>query len=316
MSDTPQVSVIMLVGHQRERAESALTSLLGQTGLERCEILVWDSAPESHPPIAGSDQPPVRVVVPASRRDFGRMKAEAVRLARGEVVLFLEEHVQVAPGWLEAMAGRFDGSWVAVGPCVENANPDVGLSKIMALLNYGLWTPPVGQGEVSLLPGNNSAYQRQALLDLGDDLASLLVSDTVLQWTLMAKGGRLFLEAEAAIRHLNPTTLANCLKAEFTYHWPFAGIRAQSQGWSRWKSLRYLLLSPAIPWLRLRRSLALNAEKGMVPPWKLLRHLPHLVLMFHAAVLGQIMGLLFGPSRGVELFTAFELNSSRPAKGA
>jgi hypothetical protein len=305
----------MVIGHERDRAEKSLAHVLAQLGDKRAEVLIVDSAAELYPPIAGSDHPQVTVLVPPAIQDFGRMKAEAVRQVKGKIVLFIEDHVQAEPGWLDAMLAALDGPWVAVGSQVKNANPDVGLSRVIGLINYGLWAPPVERGEVPLLPGNNTAYRRQTLLDLGDALEALLISDTVLQWKLLAEGGRLFLEANACIRHLHPTSLANCLQTEFAYHWPFAGVRARTFNWSRWKTLRYILLSPAIPWLRLRRSLAINARKRLVPTWQLVWHMPQLILMLHAAVLGQIVGLIRGPSQGVELFTAFELNSPRQVKG-
>lgn len=315
MSDPPNFSVILIVAHQRARAELALASVLAQEGLKAAEVLVVDSASGEVPPLAGSDHPRVRVLTPSNRQDYGQMKAEAVRQALGEVVLFIEDHVQAQPGWLMALAKAFDGPWVAVGAQVENANPHVGLSPIVALVNYGLWAPPVDRGEADLLAGNNTAYRRDALLAYGDTLGSMLVSDTVLQWHMQSRGGKLFVENAAVIRHLNPTTLRNCLLAEFTYHWPFAGVRAGAFGWSFWQKLRYLVLSPAIPWLRLRRLLKLNAQKHLITPGELLAHLPHLVLILYSAVLGQMAGLISGPERGVALFTDFELNSPRPADG-
>ncbi len=315
MSETPSVSVILVVAHQRARAELALASVLAQEGVDEVEILVVDSAAGAYPPLPGCDQPGVRVLIPPNREDFGEMKAEAVRQATGDFVLFIEDHVQAQPGWLRALSKAFDGPWVAVGTQVENANPYVGLSPIVALVNYGLWAPPVDRGEADLLAGNNTAYRREALLAYGDTLGSMLVSDTVLQWHLQSRGGRLFVETGAVIRHLNPTTLRNCLLAEFYYHWPFAGVRAEAFGWSFWQTLRYLVLSPVIPWLRLRRLLKLNAQKGLVTSGKLIPHLPHLVLILYSAVLGQAAGLISGPDRGVTLFTEFELNSPRPADG-
>ena len=78
--------------------------------------------------------------------------------------------------------------------------------------------------------------------------------------------------------------------------------------------MRYIVLSPLIPWLRLWRTLRLNAAKQMIGQAALLLRLPQLILIFHAAVAGQLAGMLGGAQRGIELFTAFELNSPRPTK--
>lgn len=316
MTEKPQIAIIQLIGKPRQRAERALASVLAQESLEAAEILLVDSVAPAYPPLPGSEHPQVKVIQPTNPAHFGAMKAEAVRQAKADLVVFVEDHVEADPGWLKAILAACEGPWSAVGCQVLNANPEIGISKAIGLVNYGLWTPPVSTGETDLLPGNNTAYRRDVLLQLGDELADLLTADTVLQWRILADGHRLFLESAARIRHLNPTSLGNCLRAEFYYHWPFAGVRSAIEGWSFWRRLRYVLLSPAIPWLRLRRALRLNAAKHMIRRADLTRRIPQLILIFHAAVAGQLVGLLLGPRRGIELFTVFELNSPRPTEEA
>jgi hypothetical protein len=48
--DVPSVSAVLLVGRQRDRAAGALASLLGQDGIERCEVMVFDADPDAVSP--------------------------------------------------------------------------------------------------------------------------------------------------------------------------------------------------------------------------------------------------------------------------
>ncbi len=60
-SDAPALSVILVIGGQRERERRALQSLLGQSAIDRMEILLYDLGPVDCPPIPGSDHPRVRL---------------------------------------------------------------------------------------------------------------------------------------------------------------------------------------------------------------------------------------------------------------
>ena len=60
-SEVPALSVILVIGGQREREARALQSLLEQSAIDRMEILLYDLGPVDCPPIPGSDHPRVRL---------------------------------------------------------------------------------------------------------------------------------------------------------------------------------------------------------------------------------------------------------------
>jgi len=163
-----------------------------------------------------------------------------------------------------------------------------------------------------MLPGNNSAYRRQALLDLDPELNRLLLADTVLQWRLSEEGGRLFAEPKAVLAHRYPTTLLSAAKGEYLYHVCFADVRARSFEWPWSMRIAYAAGSLLIPWVRLVRMLRTTKETENA---ELLRKNVFGVLyLLYAAVLGQAVGALFG-SRGTELrFSNYELNEPRPTR--
>lgn len=309
-SDIPDVSIIIIVGGHRRRAARALNSLLVQAGLDRSEIILVGRSSADIAGLAESQQPPVKLLIPTSF-DYGAMKAEAVQLARGRIVAFLEDHAFAAPGWLQGILGSLHEPWVAVGGAVRNANAGVGLSGTMAILNYGLWMPPLAEGESQWVAGNNSAYLREALLEAGEELAVLLATDMVLQFWLKVNGHRFFINPAIEIEHLNETRMLDAMRALFFYHWCFAPTRARMLSWSLSQRLLHLTISPLVPWLRWFRLLRLANERGRLDEFKPLLAL----LLLHVAVMGQNLGLIFGSDGGRRRMADIELEVSRDETG-
>lgn len=312
----PRVSIAMVVGKRRARAARALRSVLRQPGIDQTEIIVLDAGGVGVEPLPGSDHPAVRTLQADDANTFGTLRARAVRQARSPIVAFLEDHIEVGPDWLSGLLQAFEGRWAAVGAEVHNLNAQVGISPLIALINYGLWTPPMQKGEASMLAGNNTAYRRQVLMAYESELDDLMLSDTVLQWRLTGDGHRMQADPSVVIRHLNPTTSWDAVQAEYLYHWAFAALRSSTFGWSILKRMGYVLLSPAVPWLRFARLLRLVRKKWPDRFAFYLAHAPRLLLYLHAAAAGQDVGLLAGMRHADAKFTNFELNTPRPGPSA
>ena len=304
--------MILVVGDRRERSGRALQSVLRQDGIAEAEVILIDAGSDGLHPILGSDQAAVTMLKMDPSAGFGALKAAGVRRARGSIVIFLEDHAEARPGWLQAALEAASGPWAAIGAEVHNANPGVGLSDSIFEINYGLWSPPLERAEATILAGNNTIYRKELLLVYEAQLDELLSSDTVLQSRLRADGHRLLTEPRVSIRHRNPTTLRNGIKAEFLYHWCFGAVRAASFQWTSWQKFRYLILSPMIPWIRLLRLAKLLAARRQVSPVSFLRTTATAIILLHAAVIGQAVGIVLGSGGGLERFTQFELNGPRP----
>ena len=309
----PRVSVVIVAGEVRYRGARALASVLGQEGIEDQEVIVIDAAATNSERLAGADHPLVRLFRPEGSMHFGQLRGQAVRLARGEVIAFVEDHVWAHPGWLRAIAASSTDGWAAIGPEVHPGNPGLGLSDAINLVNYGLWNPPLQRGDSLLLPGNNTAYRRAVLLEYGSQLDDLLLSDTVLQMRLKLDGHLLYAEPSARISHLSPVTFRTAATAEFLYHRCFVLTRAQTFAWSRFRRLEYLLRSPLIPWVRLVRLGGFVFRRRSEQRGLFLSQLVPTAALLHAAVLGQAAGLLSRRRESAAAqFTDFELNCPRP----
>jgi hypothetical protein len=244
---------------------------------------------------------------------FGQLRGHGVRLAKGQVIAFLEDHVLAHSGWLNAVAASFSNDWAAVGPEVHPGNPGLGISDAVNFVGYGLWIPPLERGVVELLPGNNTSYRRSALLRYATQLDGLLLTDTVLQMRLRKDGYRLYAEPEARISHLSPTSFRTAATAEYLYHQCFAAVRAETFAWSRLRRLEYLLRCPIVPWVRLARLGRFVIRRRPQQRALFIAQLVPTAAVLHAAVYGQAAGLSFAAAEdAARRFTQFELNCPRP----
>lgn len=306
------LSFVLVAGDQRERAGHALSSILGQEGIEKAEVLVFDIGPAGCSPVAGCDHPAVRLLLPDRATAFGELRADGVRRARGDLVAFLEDHCVLAPGFLKVVLEALQGPWTAAGGKCVNANPGAGSSDLAAVTNYGLWMGRVSKGEVDFVPGNNSAYRRAALLAYEPDLLPLLTTDMVLQLRLRADGHRFLLDPAARFGHLNEVSIVSAAAAMFHYHRCLGHARAVALGWSTWRIAKYLVQSAAIPWVRTWRTVRLSIRQlGRSPGWAL-RRVPAMLVLFLTAALGQALGLVFGAGRSPHRLTFYEVHDARP----
>ena len=310
--EAPELSVILLIGKRRARAERALHSLLAQSAIDRMEILLVDYAAGRESPVVGSDH---RAVRPIDRRElepFGRIRAEAVRRSRAPIVAFLEEHCIALPGWADAIIRAHAQGWDGVGPEVHTANPGLGVSDSIALMNYLPWIPPASPGETEILVGNNSSYRRGRLLENDADLDWLMACDPLLQWRLASRGGRLAIDPDVKVAHWNEGRISTISRGYYIWNRIFGPMRAALSVWSPWTlGLRFLLL-PAVPLVRAIQlgRLALRRRPSMGREF--VRALPTILAAQTAAALGMGVGWILGPGDAETRFLEYELEEDRP----
>jgi GT2 family glycosyltransferase len=111
----PALSVILVVGDLRSRAEECLRTILRQEGADRIEVLLFNVAGPKARTVAGSDHPSVRVISLLPETPFASARAEGVRRARAPFVAFLEEHCRVGEGWIDGLLAAHAGPWAGVG---------------------------------------------------------------------------------------------------------------------------------------------------------------------------------------------------------
>jgi glycosyl transferase family 2 len=308
----PALSVILVLGGQRERERRALQSLLEQSAIDRMEILLYDFGPVDCPPIPGSHHPRVCLTRGTPDNLLGDARAHGIRIARAPVICFMEEHCEMQPGSAEAYIRAHEGPWAAVGGAFINANPDSLRSDQAFRLNYGIYLRPQhGRGPTQIVAGQNSSFKREVLLRYDEQLETLLNADLVLQWQMLREGYQFFHEPAVQIAHLNENTARSLMTGVFYWNWCFSHLRARYFHWSKLRRIVWILLAPLIPWVRLARIFTWMPRFGFSPFLTFLTDIPFIVAVSYCAAAGQVAGLLSKLDKGRYRFSHFEMNEPR-----
>lgn len=305
-TSTPALSVIV-VADEFPTIRKTVGHLAAQTIADRIELVVVVPRGITISP----DEPELsalwgmQTVEIESIRSLSWARAPGIQAARAPVVALTESHAFPQHGWAAAFLAALDEGWGAVGPGVTNANPDRAVSWANLFIDYGSWVEPRERREIDDLPGHNSAYRKEALLELGDELDELLEAEFFLHERLRARGHRLLLEPRARIAHVNVSKLRSLMHERFNTGRRFGGARARTMGVPL--RLLYAAASPLIPLVRLPRILRdlerTGRRKDLMPgilPWLLLG------LVLSAA--GEAVGYLAGPGESMYHLSRIELH--------
>src|SRR5690242_6966485 len=160
------MSVIITTPDSYDTIRPLVGALHSQTARDSLElVIVAPSAAAIRGGIADlQDFRSWRIVELGVLRTVAQAKAAGIRCATAPVVVLTEDHCFPDPHWAHALIDAHRGEWAAIGPAMENANPQSLISWADFILGYGPWFSPPGAGEVDLLPGHNSSYKRDILL--------------------------------------------------------------------------------------------------------------------------------------------------------
>jgi hypothetical protein len=141
-------------------------------------------------------------------RDMARLRLGCVVLARGDLVVFAEDHTFQPPGWAEGLVGVFDRypEAVAVSPCLSNPSDRTAISRVQyAYFNAGAVARAGETGAVRMgrLPWHNTAYRTEQVRRVVRD-EGMLEFEAALQEELcrVYPGGCLLLDGGTVIGHL------------------------------------------------------------------------------------------------------------------
>ncbi len=302
----PALSVVLLAPDSWRALTTTLRHLRAQTEIARVEMIIVAASASrlGLDPAAVAGFARHRVVEVGPIRSLGHALAAGVHASSAALVAFAEDHAFPHPTWAAALIEAHRGPWAAVGPLMFNANPDTATSWADLLLGYGAWLDPARCGERDSLPGHNSCYRRQVLLEYGDRLAMLLEAETNLHWDLRRKGKRLYQARAVQTRHTNFSRMDSFAASCFWNGRVFGATRALE--WDRKRRVLYAAASPLIPFVRLSR--IVRETSSAVPRSTLVRALPSLVYGLVLDAIGQMLGYLQGVGRAAEHLSRMEAN--------
>ena len=287
------MSVVILVPGKFDSIATALRHYQAQDLRAQIEmVIVTPSAEVCQPDAEALSVFHSWQLVEIGSMDFtSAARAAGIHASKAPIVVLGEDHAFPQAGWAAALLEAHRGPWAVVGPAVCNANPDSATSWANFLPEYGEWMCPAESGERGVLPGHNSAYKREVLLECGPDLPRFLDAECVLHWDLVARGQKLYLEGRAMVQHLNPSRFVPWLPNRYQAGRSFAGPR--SRGWSWPRRLFYAAATLTLP-VRDGLRLMLLARRARLRPALLAALAPLLFVNLCVNCLGRTVGYLFG----------------------
>jgi hypothetical protein len=306
---TPALSVILPTADDFSTIRMTVRALRAQTIRHKIELVIVVPQDDTHIPdhdVEGFCR--VMVVNGGRLVTSNRSRVAGIRAATSPIVVLAEDHSFPAPDWAEALLDAHQRQYAVVGPVVRNGNPRTMLSWANLLLEYGPWLEGAERAELDDLPGHNSAYRRELLVEYGDHLEKMFEVEAVIQRDLRSKGHRMLLEPRACTSHLNFSKLRPSLLLRLNAGRSFAAYR--THGWSLPKRIAYGLASPLIPFVRLSRIVRLvrtSPELEHLFP----RVLPMLCTVLLVDGLGELIGYTAGPGDSPRFLGSIEFNRVR-----
>ena len=225
--------------------------------------------------------------IDAGGDDLACAEERAVHAASAPYVVFGQIHSYPLAGFVDAILAAVRARpWTVVGPAMTNANPRSVVSWAAMQIHYGPWSPTRPRGLTASLPGHCSAYERSALLALGDELYFHLDAGPSLQEALRTRDATFFFEPSARIAMLNISRLGVFLRDQFLQGADFA--RQRRRDWHLLGRMLYVAGAPLIPAVRLVRVAADLRRDGRLG--ELVRGLPILLAGLAANAAGECFG--------------------------
>jgi hypothetical protein len=178
-------------------------------------------------------------------------------------------------------------------------------------MNYQGFAAPADPGTRTILQGNNSAYRRDLVLALGDDLRDLLEIESLLNARMVARGYRMGVEPAARFAHANEHVLLTFVEGDYIFSRLFGALRARAQGWTPEQRWSRVLGAPVIPLIRVARLMKRTALQQPQLLGLLVPALPAILAAEIASVCGQTIGLIFGEGDSRQKFLFYEMNAPR-----
>jgi len=295
-ADEPLVSVVIASVNGLPAIAECLDALAGQDGGDSAEILVVDRCGEETRSALRARFPIVQVVAADPATSVPALRAMGMARAKGAMIAILEDHCNVQPGWLRAIARQREAGTPVVGGAVENGSVERTVDWAAFFCEYARFMPPVPRGEVREIAGNNTVYDRGVLARLGPE-ARVAVWESFLHERMRVLGIPFKSDPDLLVIHKKSFGYLHFLGQRYHYSRSFAGMRLDGSPW--WKRLGYACATPLLPPLLMGRLIGAVARKRRHGT-RFVRAAPVLATFLMSWAFGEAVGALLGPGRSLE----------------
>jgi hypothetical protein len=289
--DGLELSVVVPSVNGWDDLEGCLLALAAEQGHARLEVLVADRCGSAVRDPLRAKFPWVRLIEASRETTIPQLRSLAFEAARSSSVAVIEDHVIVPSGWArELLAFQARGEDV-VGGSVENAATDRLVDWAAFLCEYSHLLPPVPDGPVASLPGNNTVYRRSLLERYRPEISQGRWED-YLHRRMREDGIILYSRPSLQVDHKKHYTILEYLTQRYLYSRSFAGLRLGDA--SAGRRLLYGVAALLLPPLLLVRTVG-TVWRKKYHRRELIRTIPLLALFVSGWAWGEVVGAWFGP---------------------
>jgi hypothetical protein len=287
MSNEPlEISVVVAATEAERTLEGCLGALHDTCEGIASELIVVHPGDAHLDAIARRADPRARVLAGPRDALVPQLWGAGLSVSRGPVVAFTTGHCIVGRGWARALlAAIADGASGAGGAIELAANTGI-VDRAVYLLRYSAFLPPVTDGELPEIPGDNAAYSRSAL-ERHSSVTGNGFWEVEFHRAVRAEGGSLVGVRAATVSFGPAFSFASIFRQRFRHGIHFGAYRVRTLGQARWRGV---LASPVVPLLLGGRVLARAARHGQLG--RALGALPVLLPLAGAWAAGEAWGAL------------------------
>jgi len=204
-SENPEISVVIPCYNARSTMGKTLEAIQKQVVDFPFEIIVIDSSDDGTTELIRDEFPEVHLhhldkkTLPGSGRNLGILEA------RGGIIAFTDSDCVPDPDWLQRIYNRHQElDCEAVGGSVVNGYPKSYVAWVSHLIEFNEWTETSPKGFVQNIPTCNISYKKDVFQKLHVEFTdNFPTEDTILNWHITSKGGRIYFDPAIRMVHLN-----------------------------------------------------------------------------------------------------------------
>jgi hypothetical protein len=310
MPTTPVLTVVLIAGNRRERAQRMLRSVLEQDIADQIVIMVYDRADQPARDLPELNRSNIVYEAVDKEWTLGPLQKRATLAASTDIIAFIEEHVVVPPGWARESLQRHAQGYTGVTGIFTAGNPHYGWARILFSITYGSYMLSEQRGDTTDIPGDNSSFIRSKILKYGDELEVLLSTDILLIRRLVADGEKLYRAADLILKHWNENRFFDGWIALFYWNQLYICNLLTVERWSLIHRVLRLLSTPLAPFVRALKSYG-NAKRNASDMQQFFADLPASFLFHAGSAAGMAAGLLLGYQDSQRKFTDCETSARR-----
>lgn len=234
----------------------------------------------------------VKVFDVLKKTTIPEMRAIGFENATSDVIAVIEDHVMTPPDWATRMLDALEQAEAeVVGGAVDNAATHTLLDWACFLLEYSHLIPPIEDGKVESITGNNVVYRRR-VIEQNAEAIHAGKWENHLHDVLKSQGVDLVQRPDIVVGHKKHYTFAEYLTQRYHYARSYAGARTKDKG--TLTKLAYGVGSLALPPVLMQRTMTRLLSKKKHT--KLLAKSTPLIGVFILSwAVGEAVGSVAGP---------------------